>query len=198
MQNHMMQMLCSALIDSPAEGATSAQRRVDVLRAIRAVSPDEAVRISRRARYTAGRLADGRGVPDYADESGVDPSRNTETFAEVKLTMDSREWRGVPIVLRAAKAIRVRRRGVLVHPSTGADPIWTDLDTPGSEAAAEVGAYRAVLGDLLSGGSRYSVRGDEAELAWAIFDPVLAVWAEGRVPMETYPAGSDGPGAIQV
>ena len=37
-----------------------------------------------------------------------------------------------------------------------------------------------------------SIRGDEAEEAWRVLTPVLQAWAEGRVPLEEYPAGSAG------
>jgi glucose-6-phosphate 1-dehydrogenase len=45
----------------------------------------------------------------------------------------------------------------------------------------------------LSGGSTLSVRGDEAEEAWRVVEPVLAAWRDGAVPLEEYAAGSDGP-----
>ena len=57
-------------------------------------------------------------------------------------------------------------------------------------------AYGEVLFDLLSGGSGLSVRGDEAEEAWRIVTPVLEAWADGRVPMAEYPAGSAGPAPL--
>ncbi len=34
------------------------------------------------------------------------------------------------------------------------------------------------------------IRGDEAEEAWRIIDPVMAAWAAGDVPMEEYAAGA--------
>ena len=38
-----------------------------------------------------------------------------------------------------------------------------------------------------------SVRGDTAEECWRIVAPVLSAWGDGEVPLEDYPAGSDGP-----
>jgi glucose-6-phosphate 1-dehydrogenase len=40
---------------------------------------------------------------------------------------------------------------------------------------------------------RLSVGGEEAESAWRVFTPALEAWAEGSVPLEEYPAGTDGP-----
>jgi len=53
--------------------------------------------------------------------------------------------------------------------------------------------YGRVLRDILGGGSMLSVRGDEAEQAWRIVTPVLEAWAQDRVPLQEYAAGSDGP-----
>jgi glucose-6-phosphate 1-dehydrogenase len=45
----------------------------------------------------------------------------------------------------------------------------------------------------LDGDPLLSVRGDTAEECWRIVDPVLQAWREGKVAMDTYAAGSDGP-----
>ena len=38
------------------------------------------------------------------------------------------------------------------------------------------------------------IRGDEAEEAWRIIDPVMHAWTAGNVPMQQYPAGQGPPG----
>jgi glucose-6-phosphate 1-dehydrogenase len=61
----------------------------------------------------------------YTDEDGVDPGRCTETFAEVRLELESARWAGTRFVLRAGKALARRRKEVVVrfrpaaHPSFG-------------------------------------------------------------------------------
>jgi glucose-6-phosphate 1-dehydrogenase len=54
-------------------------------------------------------------------------------------------------------------------------------------------AYGRLLLDVLNGDPTLSIRGDEAEESWRIVDPVVAAWSRGLVPLEEYPAGSDGP-----
>lgn len=56
-------------------------------------------------------------------------------------------------------------------------------------------AYGEVLAGLLDSDPTLSVRGDVAEECWRIVGSVLAAWRKGEVPLETYPAGSDGPWA---
>lgn len=69
---------------------------------------------SHRARYTAGRVG-GKEVPDYVDEPGVDPSRHTETLAQVTLQIHSRRWAGVPFRLRSGKALGDGRRLAVLY-----------------------------------------------------------------------------------
>lgn len=57
----------------------------------------------------------------------------------------------------------------------------------------ELPAYGRLLLDVLTGNPALSIRGDEAEEAWRIVAPVLAAWSADKVPLEEYPAGSDGP-----
>lgn len=61
--------------------------------------------------------------------------------------------------------------------------------------ASELLPYGEVLEGVLTGDPLLSVRGDTAEECWRIVEPVLAAWAAGKVPLEEYRAGSDGPAA---
>jgi glucose-6-phosphate 1-dehydrogenase len=58
----------------------------------------------------------------------------------------------------------------------------------------ELPAYGRLLLDVLNGNAALSIRGDEAEEAWRILEPVLAAWSKDLVSLEEYPAGSQGPG----
>ena len=49
-------------------------------------------------------------VPSYVSEPGVDPRRNTETYASLTLQVDNPRWAGVPFTLRSGKALPTRRR----------------------------------------------------------------------------------------
>ena len=197
-QNHLLQVLALVAMEPPTGGRDLADRKVEALRAARVVGPGV------RGRYTAGRLAGGAPVPDYAQERGVDPARGTETFAELVLEVDLPRWAGTRFVLRAGKALEADRKGVLLHLRAPldragqgpADPVWLELDGPGDtdRPDGELAAYVEVLGELLSGGSDRSVRGDEAEQAWRVVEPVLAQWAAGAAPLRDYPAGTAGPG----
>jgi glucose-6-phosphate 1-dehydrogenase len=57
----------------------------------------------------------------------------------------------------------------------------------------ELPAYGGLLLQVLNGEAALSIRGDEAEQSWRVVSPVLDAWAKDLVPLEEYPAGSDGP-----
>lgn len=236
-QNHLLQVLCLIAMESPVSVGERdlRDRKLDVLRSVRPMTEADVMSHTRRARYIAGRLAatgdtDADTVPSYAEEEGVDPKRNTETFAEVFLELDNWRWSGTRFLLRTAKALSRRRKEAVVRfrpvprlPFGGdailpaANELRIGLDGPhdftlcltGSAAgspprlaplilnahlsAPELPAYSRVLMDVLNGDSTLSIRGDEAEEAWRVLNPVLQAWADGRVPLEEYPAGSDGP-----
>jgi glucose-6-phosphate 1-dehydrogenase len=212
LQNHMLQILCLLTMEPPA-GPDERELRDSkgaVLRAARTPDP----RQTRRARYGAGRIA-GHAVPAYVDEEGVDGERCTETFAEVALEVDIPRWHGTSFLLRTGKALAARHKEVVVRFRTAGtdgvpDCLRIGIDGPrdvalrlsgaaplsltGPAPASDLPPYGHVLLDLLSGGSTLSVRGDGAEEAWRVVEPVLAAWRGGLVPLEEYPAGSEGPG----
>lgn len=59
--------------------------------------------------------------------------------------------------------------------------------------AQDLPAYGRLLLDVLNGDPALSIRGDEAEEAWRVLEPVLSAWERDLVPLEEYPAGSAGP-----
>jgi glucose-6-phosphate 1-dehydrogenase len=239
-QNHLLQILALVAMEPPPSLAEHDLRdaKAELLRAVRPPSADDVTRCTRRARYTAGLLAGDTGgngrrrAPAYVDEQGVDPARNTETFAEVELVIDNPRWRRTSFLLRSGKALRRRRKGVIVrfreapalpfgdglHPLppnelrigldgpetfslhlTGTNPGPPTRFDPMTLSAAlpadDLPAYGRVLLDLLEGDCTLSIRGDETERAWEIVTPVIDGWRANRVPMQEYPAGSDGPPA---
>jgi glucose-6-phosphate 1-dehydrogenase len=64
----------------------------------------------------------------------------------------------------------------------------------GSPPDSDLPAYGHVLADLLAGGNDLSLGAGEVEEAWRIVTPIVSAWRAGAVPLETYPAGSSGPG----
>jgi glucose-6-phosphate 1-dehydrogenase len=130
-QNHLLQMLALVAMDAPRslEERDFRDRKVEVLRGVHPPKPEEMAKATRRARYTAGTAA-GKDLPSYADAEGVDPSRGTETYAEVTFRVDDWRWAGTPFRLRAAKAIGKERREIAVYFRSVPHAPFDDRDRP--------------------------------------------------------------------
>lgn len=113
-QSHLLQVLAMFAMESPAsmDAAELQSLKAQVLRATSLWGRDPVV-ASRRARYTAGTV-DGRQVPDYTAEEGVDPERGTETLSELIVQIRNQRWSGVPFVLRSGKALGENRKEIVV------------------------------------------------------------------------------------
>ncbi|GAA2169666.1 glucose-6-phosphate dehydrogenase [Pedococcus bigeumensis] len=74
------------------------------------------------------------------------------------------------------------------------DPVDLEQKTLSATLAApRMQPYGEVLAQILDGNQLLTVRGDAAEDCWRVMEPVIKAWSDGRVPLETYAAGSDGP-----
>ena len=113
-QSHLLLVMAIFAMEEPAnlDALELRDLMVHTLRSTRLWEGEGEV-ASRRARYTAGTI-DGRDVPDYLDEPGVDPARQTETLAQLTVQICNNRWAGVPFRLRSGKALGDGFRGIVV------------------------------------------------------------------------------------
>jgi glucose-6-phosphate 1-dehydrogenase len=130
-QNHLLQMLALVAMEAPRSITERdlRDRKVEALRAVAPPKPEEMAKATRRARYTAGTVG-GKDLPAYADADGVDPTRGTETYAEVTFRVENWRWAGTPFRLRTGKAIGQERREIAVHFKTVPHAPFDDRDRP--------------------------------------------------------------------
>ncbi len=106
-QNHLLQLLALAAMEEPTSFSAEAVRmeKAKVLSSVRL--PDDLSLATARGQYAAG-WQGGVKVRGYLEEDGIPESSMTETYAAIKLEIDSRRWAGVPWYLRTGK--RLSRR----------------------------------------------------------------------------------------
>jgi glucose-6-phosphate 1-dehydrogenase len=104
LQNHVLQLLALVAMEEPVEFTPEAIRteKIKVLRAI--TLPDDLGSYAIRGQYTQGWLA-GERVTGYRREKDVPEDSQTETYAAVKLDIETRRWAGVPFYLRTGKRL---------------------------------------------------------------------------------------------
>jgi glucose-6-phosphate 1-dehydrogenase len=101
-QNHLLQVV-SLLAMEPPVGVDAEPLRDEatkVLRAMPSLAPTDVV----RGQYAG-----------YREEEGVAPDSDVETYAAVRLQVDSWRWAGVPFYVRAGKALATTATEVLVE-----------------------------------------------------------------------------------
>lgn len=101
-QNHIFQILSNLAMEPPVQIDSESVRdeKVKVLRAIAPIDPKSIVRGQFRG---------------YQNESGVAAGSKTETFAALKLEVNSWRWQGVPFYIRAGKQMPVTCTEILVR-----------------------------------------------------------------------------------
>jgi glucose-6-phosphate 1-dehydrogenase len=112
-QNHLLQLLALTAMEEPLSFAAESLRaeKEKVLAAVQI--PDDISTGTARGQYAAG-WQGGIPVRGYLEEEGIPLDSITETYAAMRLTIDSRRWAGVPFYLRTGKRLTTRMTEIAV------------------------------------------------------------------------------------
>jgi glucose-6-phosphate 1-dehydrogenase len=146
-QNHALQIIASLTMEPPnAYDAESLRdEKSKLLKAIRPLTPRNVVR---------GQFE------GYRKEDGVAPDSQVETFAAVRLHIDSWRWQDVPVLIRAGKCLPVRAAEVLVTLHRPPHRVFPENESPQSnyvrfqiqpQVAIGMGARAKVPGEKMVG-----------------------------------------------
>ncbi|AMR41176.1 glucose-6-phosphate dehydrogenase [Elizabethkingia anophelis] len=115
-QNHLLQILCMVAMEPPAslESGEIRDRKVDVLKSIRRILPDQVSHYAVRGQYGPG-IIDGVESKGYRQENGIAPDSNTETFAAVKFYLDNERWQDVPFYVRTGKKMKEKHSYITIQ-----------------------------------------------------------------------------------
>jgi glucose-6-phosphate 1-dehydrogenase len=112
-QNHLLQLLALTAMEEPVSFAADALR-AEKQKALSAVQiPSDPMAGTARGQYSAG-WQGGIPVPGYLAEEGVKDDATTETYAAIRLGVDTRRWAGVPFYLRTGKRLATRMTEIAV------------------------------------------------------------------------------------
>ena len=114
-QNHLFQVIANFAMEPPAR-RDSESIRDEKVKVLKAVPPLEAKHVVR------GQF---RG---FLSEPGVTPDSNTETFAALRLDIESPRWKDVPFFVRAGKNLPVTCTEIMVR-FRRAPNVYSDLAT---------------------------------------------------------------------
>jgi glucose-6-phosphate 1-dehydrogenase len=101
-QNHLLQTASILAMEPPVGGTVEALRdeKEKVFKAMRTLTPHDLI----RGQFNG-----------YRDEDGVAPDSDVETFAAVRVFVDSWRWEGVPFYIRAGKSLPITATEVMAR-----------------------------------------------------------------------------------
>jgi glucose-6-phosphate 1-dehydrogenase len=103
-QNHLLQLLALTAMEEPVsfDAADLRAEKEKVLSAVRL--PKDLGKHTARGQY-AGGWQGGEKVRGFLQEEGMNPKSVSETYAAMRLDINTRRWAGVPFYLRAGKRL---------------------------------------------------------------------------------------------
>ena len=103
-QNHLLQLLALTAMEEPVSFDAHDLRaeKEKVLSAVRV--PHDLGKHTARGQYARG-WQGGQQVIGYLEEEGISATSATETYAAIRLDIDTRRWAGVPFYLRTGKRL---------------------------------------------------------------------------------------------
>lgn len=110
--NHLFQLMALVGMEPPNSFSAEAIRteKAKLVAAVREIAPEDAV----RGQYGAGE-AGGKPLEPYVKSADVDPKSRTETYAALKVLVDTWRWSGTPFYLRTGKALKARDTEIVIQ-----------------------------------------------------------------------------------
>ena len=114
--NHLLQLLTLTAMEPPVafDADSVREEKVQVLRSIRRMKPEQVAERTVRAQYGPGAI-EGEKVKAYKDEEGVRKGSQTETYAAVEFRISNWRWSGVPFYVRTGKSLARNMTEIAVH-----------------------------------------------------------------------------------
>ncbi len=146
-QNHALQIISFLTMEPPAayDAESIRDEKAKLLKAVRPLHPRDVVR---------GQFQ------GYRNEDGVAANSQVETFAALRLHIDSWRWQGVPVLIRVGKCLPVSAGEVLVTLHRPPHKVFPEVDPPHSnylrfqiqpQVAIGMGARAKVPGEKMIG-----------------------------------------------
>ncbi|KAH3669412.1 hypothetical protein OGAPHI_001533 [Ogataea philodendri] len=123
MQNHLFQVLTLLMMERPVSFDAEAVRdeKVHLLKSIKPFDKKNVL----VGQYT--KSEDGT-KPGYLDDETVDPKSKCVTFACLTLEVDNERWQGVPVILRAGKALNDGKVEIRVQFRENSNGMFKDIN----------------------------------------------------------------------
>lgn len=113
-QSHLLQVMALVAMEPPVTFCADNIRSetTKVLNAVRHINPHDVPSMSARGQYGPGYDKQATG---FLEEKGVSKNSSTETYAALKVFIDSWRWQGIPFYLRSGKRMPRKNTEIVVY-----------------------------------------------------------------------------------
>jgi len=114
--NHLLQLVTLTAMEPPVvfDADNVREEKVQVLRSIRRLKPEQIAERTVRAQYGPGEI-DGEKVKGYKEDEGVKADSQTETYTAIEFQISNWRWSGVPFYVRTGKSLGRHLTEIAVH-----------------------------------------------------------------------------------
>jgi glucose-6-phosphate 1-dehydrogenase len=114
--NHLLQLLTLTAMEPPVafDADSVREEKVQVLRSIRRLKPDEVAGRTVRGQYGPGEI-DRKLVKGYREEEAVAKNSQTETYVAIEFRISNWRWSDVPFYVRTGKCLKRNLTEIAVH-----------------------------------------------------------------------------------
>jgi glucose-6-phosphate 1-dehydrogenase len=114
--NHLLQLLTLTAMEPPVafDADSVREEKVQVLRSIRRLKPEEVADRTVRAQYGPGEIK-GERVKGYREEQGVKEGSQTETYVAIEFRVSNWRWSDVPFYVRTGKHLGRNLTEIAIH-----------------------------------------------------------------------------------
>jgi glucose-6-phosphate 1-dehydrogenase len=160
-QNHLMQILALVCMEPPVSLAPEdiTAEKIKVIKAISPIAKEDFV----IGQYRAKKIS-GKEYPGYLDDPTVDPNSLTETFAACVLKIKNRRWDGVPILMKAGKALDEKVLEVRIQFNDVPANLYTNYKVSPNELVIRIQPDEAIYFRIMNKVPGYTDRLTESQL----------------------------------
>src|SRR5258707_1839052 len=115
-QSHVLQLTSLTAVEAPASFDATAVRN-EKLKVLQSVRPFDLGMVAQsvvRGQYGPG-VVDGKHLPGYRQEPGVNPHSRTETFVAMEMQIENWRWGGWPVYLGTGKRLATRSTEIVIQ-----------------------------------------------------------------------------------
>ncbi|WP_416442245.1 glucose-6-phosphate dehydrogenase [Leeuwenhoekiella sp. A16] len=129
-QSHLLQIVSLIVMEPPINSNAEEIRneKVKALKSLRIMTDEKTLFENTIKGQYMGCTIDGKKVPGYREEEGVDPNSKTETYAAIKFFVDNWRWKDVPFYVRTAKRMPTKVTEVVIHFKTPHHQLFKNQD----------------------------------------------------------------------